>query len=837
MTMPVVSESQPPFLVVTGSSAGGIDALTVLVAGLPADFNAAVVIAQHLAPAQESRLGAILRGKTALRVMTVEGREPLVPGTIYVVGPDHDVEIVGDHATTHVVARKGPKPSIDRLFSSAAASHGERLIAIIFSGMGNDGLAGARAVKEHGGTVIVQEPSSAPFPSMPRAIPPTLVDLTARPEAMGPMLVDVILGIVEPQTPNDQRVLRSILVQLRDRSGVDFTQYKTPTILRRLSRLMIASGVDSLDAYLRFLQTHPEAFARLVSAFLIKVTEFFRDAPLFDELRSVILPRLIDEARANDSELRMWSAGTSTGEEAYSLAILCAELLREADRPVAVRIFATDLDDDAIAFARRGLYPAQSVQQLPQPWVDRYFVRVGEDFEVAKSIRNMTVFGQHDLGQRAPFPRIDLCLCRNVLIYFTRELQTRALQLFAFSLRDGGFLVVGKAESTGALDAFFRTVDSTLKIYQREGDRLAIPPTRAKDPDHATDSAVAPGRSATAALPPAGSRTFEQRLSANESFGAFLAHSSIGIVLVDRRYDILGLNLAARAMLEIRGVGIGEDLIHLVRGIDASELRDEIDAAFGNESPPIREFRVRGSSGETERWLHVACSPDRVAVGARSEVVAVVVVDTTGSVRRRRELEEIASTSEARAAALTAQLDDLQRRHRALLAANDELTAANDDLRSANEQLLINSEEAASANEEIETLNEEMQATNEELETLNEELQATVEELNTTNDELESRGTELERIAEVRESDLHRIGVERLTIARALDALAGPLAVVDDEKTVYASAALGGVEALIALPPRWWNGESVAIDQVRYATTIRPEAYDGLTIVSLRRSV
>jgi two-component system CheB/CheR fusion protein len=835
--MPSATDVRQPFLIVTGSSAGGIEALCLLAASLPADFGASIVIAQHLAPKYQSHLADILRGKSALPVVTVDQRVGLEPGTIYVIGPDHDVEITDDHAQSFIVARSGPKPSIDRLFETAAESFGDRLIAIIFSGMGSDGTAGAHAVKEHGGTVIVQEPSSAPYPSMPLAIPPTLIDLVARPEAMGELLGSLIHGVFAyPETPTDQQLLRTILLELRERSGVDFTQYKTPTILRRLSRLMVSSGVATLLDYLRYLQAHPEGFARLVSAFLIKVTEFFRDGALYDELRTAIIPKLIEHARTNGGELRMWSAGTSTGEEAYSLAILCAELLRDDEQPVDVRIFATDLDDDAIAFARRGVYPAESVRQLPQAWIERYFVPSGDGFEVSKRIRSMTVFGQHDLGQRAPFPRIDLCLCRNVLIYFTRELQVRALQLFAFSLRDGGYLVIGKAESTGSLADYFRPVNSTLKIFQREGARILIPPTRVREVTSGSDVRLTLDRHPPSLHIAAAARGTETRLTASETFGSFLAHSSVGVTLVDRQYDIVGMNVAARAMFEVHGIGIGEDLIHLVRGFEANELRELIDAAFRNEAPPMREFAIREPTGQVERWLRIACSPDRAASGMRSEVVAILIVDVTDDVRRRRELEEVATSSESRIVELASHADDLERRHRALLAANDELTAANNDLRSLNEQLLISSEEAASANEEIETLNEEMQATNEELETLNEELQATVEELNTTNDELESRGAELERSSAVRETVLQRVEAERQVLSHGLEALGGPLAIVGDAGTLlYVSPALGGRSALTGLPAEWWKLPTVAIDGATYRPELNGPSDNGLTVVSLSR--
>ncbi len=813
--------TEKPFLVVTGSSAGGIDALLALVGGLPQDFALPIVIAQHLDPGHPSRLAEILAQRSPIPVRIVENREVLTHGTIYVVPPGHDVVIADGSAATYVETRPGPTPSVDRLFSSAAEKYGDGVIAIVFSGMGNDGLAGVRDVKEHGGTVIIQDPRTASHPSMPLAIPPTLVDLTARPETMGGLLQGLVRGTRVPDGTTEQNVLRTLLVQLRDRSGIDFLQYKMPTIMRRLSRLMIAAGVENLSEYLRHLQAHPQGYQRLVSAFLIKVTEFFRDAALFDELKNHVLPRLIAEAAQNGNELRIWSAGTSTGEEAYSLAILCAELLRDENVGVSVRIFATDLDEEAIAFGRRGIYTRESLRHVPQAWVERYFVRMGEQFEVAKSLRHMTVFGAHDLGQRAPFPRIDLCTCRNVLIYFTRELQTRALQLFAFSLRDGGYLVLGKAESTTPLADYFRAVNSTLKIYQRQGERILIPPTRIKD----STVNAAPIRDAikTASQVAQGSllRSPDARPSLHELIGSVVTSSPLGIVVVDRRYDIVTINSAARALLEIHGVGVGEDLVHLVRQVDTLALRDLIDAAFRSEHRGALVLSASEDESGKERWLRIAVYGDRDAVLTTMDAVVLMVSDATEEVVARRALETSAREYEENLLRLTARVDELSARQRVLLQANDELTVANGELRSVNEQLLINAEEAASANEEIETLNEEMQATNEELETLNEELQATVEELNTTNDELEARGHELERMALARETQLRRLESERRALTAALALVPDNVVVVGNGRDVlFSSDNLG--EWLARASDRWWEkGDSVVIDGRALSFTVQ----------------
>lgn len=815
-----------PFLIVTGSSAGGIDALLSLAAGLPADFPVPIVIAQHLDPTHASRLDAILAHRTAVPVRVVTAREELAGGGIYVVPPGHDVVIVDGAATTYLEVRPGPKPSVDRLFESAAETYGDGAIAIVFSGMGHDGLAGVRAVKERGGTVMIQDPRTASHPSMPLAIPPTLVDFAARPEEMGGILVDLIRETHLTDIGGDQHELRRLLTQLRDRSGIDFLQYKLPTIMRRLSRLMVATGVSSIADYIRYLQSHPEAYQKLVGAFLIKVTEFFRDAALFEELKNHTLPELIDEAVRSGNELRIWSAGTSTGEEAYSLAILCAELVQQKNVSVGVRIFATDLDEEAIAFARRGVYGRETLRHVPAAWIERYFVRMGDQYEVGKRIRNMTVFGAHDLGQRAPFPRIDLCTCRNVLIYFTRELQTRALQLFAFSLRNGGYLVLGKAESTTLLSQYFRPVSETLKIYQRQGDRILIPPTRFRDggiaiPERELGVARSP-------LAPLAFRPSDHRSSLNELIGSLVASSALGVVVVNRRYDIVSINAAARSLLDIHGVGVGEDLVHLVRHVEAGALRDVIDSAFHSEDLPAKLLpALDDGAAESQRWLRIAAYADRDAAMSTMDAVVLIVTDVTTEVVTGRQLEATAHDRATQVDQLSTRVDELSQRQRALLRANDELMAANAELRSVNEQLLINAEEAASANEEIETLNEEMQATNEELETLNEELQATVEELNTTNDELEARGHDLERLGVTREGSLHQLETEHRALNAAMRVLAAPFAVVDAGGAVL-FASDGLLELTGAAPDRWWEHDgslSANGRTVRYA--VRDVVVDG----------
>jgi two-component system CheB/CheR fusion protein len=769
-------------LVVVGSSAGGIEALSTLVGSLPADFSAPIVIAQHIDPARQSHLGEILGRRGPLPVRTVEDETPLEPGVVYVVPANRQVEITDGHVRVRTDNEAGSRPSVDLLLASAAAVYGERLVAVILTGNGSDGAAGAREVSAAGGTVIIQNPATASHPSMPQSLAPTTVDIIADIEQIGPIIHDLVTGNRLTIRPTEERALRAFLEQLRARSGIDFNGYKMPTIMRRLQRRMLATGATRLADYIRFLGNHPDEYQRLISSFLIKVTEFFRDADLFAHLRDRILPALIAEARDTNHELRVWSAGCATGEEAYSLAILVSDLLGDELAEFNVRIFATDLDGEAITFARRGVYPAAALVNLSEETIERSFTRLNGDFEVKKQIRALTVFGQHDLGQRAPFPRIDLEFCRNVLIYFTPELQKRALQLFAFSLRDGGYLVLGKAETTTPLADSFSLEDAHLKIYRRQGERTLFPPSRYRDiPATPSLRLASTPRAAIGIEQDQAQREAQRTQIARERFEGLLLGLPLGVVVVDRRYDIQAINSAARRMFGVHSAAIGEDFLHLAQTVPTAPLRTAIDAAFRGETPVADEeiIATEMATGEV-RYLALACYPQKVGVGAEAVDSALVTVqDTTERTLERRALEESLARQRAETERLTALMKRLAEANRQLLDANQDLSNSNVDLRGINEEAFVASEEAQAATEEIETLNEELQATNEELETLNEELQATVEELDTTNDDLQARTVELQEIAVSLDLQRRESETERARIEAILSSIGDAVLVVD----------------------------------------------------------
>ncbi|MDQ3513674.1 MAG: PAS domain-containing protein, partial [Chloroflexota bacterium] len=757
----ILTDQQPASrLVVIGSSAGGIDALARLVTTLPTDFPAPIVVAQHLDPHRVSHLGEILANRSTLPVRVVDDHEHLEPGVVYVVPSNRHVEV-----TDHEVRLRAPdqalsKPSIDLLLSSAAESYRDGLIAVILTGTGADGADGAWHVKALGGTVIIQNPDTAAFPAMPLALAPSTVDIVTGLDAIGPLLHDLLTGafVIPPFDDDDQ--FRAVLGQLRDRSGIDFSAYKTPTIRRRLQHRMAATGARDFAAYVQRLQRDPGEYQRLANSFLIKVTEFFRDSDLFAHVRERILPAVIADARER-GELRLWSAGCATGEEAYSLAIILTEVLDGDIGRMTIRVFATDIDHDAIAFARRGVYPRTALANLSPEQIERHFLRREDGtYEVNKQLRSLVVFGQHDLGQRAPFPRIDLALCRNVLIYFTPDLQRRALQLFAFALRDGGYLALGKAETATPLATSFTLENPRLKVYRRAGDRVMFPPPRLS-PHGTLSRRAAPFPARANAMDSTGRdgpEPAERARPSAERSEALLAHLPLGVVLVGPSYDIQLINPAARYLLGIHTPAIGDDLIHTLQGDLLAPVRGVIDTVIRTGEPAtVRAIATDTVTGEN-RPVEIACHPEGTGPAVRT-APGVMLVVSDGS--RAADAATERTARDETIDRLTQQVGRLTGANRQLLDANRELTAANTDLLNANEELMVSTEEVQAATEEVETLNEELQATNEELETLNEELQATNEELSTTNEDLENRRVELRELAGSLERQRRTLEIER----------------------------------------------------------------------------
>ena len=765
-------------LVVVGSSAGGVGALSTLVSTLHKSFPAPLVLAQHLDPQRPSHLGSILERRSTLPIVIVneDAPTPLEKGKIYVVPANRHVKIIDGHVNLERDSGERPKPSVDLLLSSAAASYGEHLIAVILTGSGSDGAAGAVDVKTAGGVVIIQNPQTALYPSMPLSLPPTAVDHVVEMEQIGPLLYDILKGLQLPLPEKVDDPLRDLLTQVSAQTNIDFRNYKASTILRRIGRRMAVSHVANIRDYGEYLRTHPEEIQELVKAFLIGVTGFFRDPEAFNVIRETIIPELIERGKENGRTIRVWSAGCATGEEAYSLAMLVADQLGGDFPEWNVKIFATDLAPDSIAFARRGLYPENVLKDLPDEYRTRFFESVNQGYRVSKALRQVVIFGQQDISRGVPFPRIDLVTCRNLLIYLKPDLQQIVLDLFAYSLSQShGYLFLGKAETTRPTKATFELIDKKWRIYRCLGGPIPFPlqenpfqPTSShlmRDPRRRQPTAT-PG--STELTTPEVEITYLRRI--NETM---LRCTNAAVVIIDRFYRILTINAAARRMMGVHDMAYDQDFLHTVRGLPYQEVRRAIDSVFRERATvTLPEIGLDQATEGSGRYVSFTVMPMQVEHGA-PELAVITAIDSTDQVQMRRRLENV----EREHADLVSELSAANKR---LATVNRELQDANEELQAANEELMLTQEELQATNEEFEATNEELQATNEELETNNEELQATNEELQTTNDELTARTAELQELGQQ-----HRI--EQLQLSSVLERFPHYAMVLNAEDlTIYA---------------------------------------------------
>ena len=734
-------------LVVVGSSAGGVGALSTLVTTLPKSFPAPIVIAQHLDPQRTSHLGSILERRSVLPIVEVSEKPPtkLEPGKIYVVPSNRHVKIKDGHVHLEGDHAERPKPSVDLLLSSAAESYGEHLIAVILTGAGSDGAAGAVDVKNAGGVVIIQNPQTAAYPSMPLSLPPTAVDHVVEMEQIGPLLFDILNGIDIPVAEKAEDPLRDLLTQVSAQTNVDFRNYKTSTIRRRIGRRMAVTHNSNIRDYSDYLRTHPDEVKELVKAFLIKVTGFFRDPEAFEFLKETIIPVLIEQGKQNGRTLRIWSAGCATGEEPYSLAFLLADQLGPEFPEWNVKVFATDLAADAIAVARRVLYPENVRDELPDDYRERFFERVDQGYRISKALRQVVIFGQQDISRGVPFPRIDLVTCRNLLIYLKPDLQQIVLELFAYALHHSrGYLFLGKAETARPTKASFELINKKWKIYRCLGGPIVLPlPGSALQPITNDDVWPEPRRRGSQlALVPNSHEVAPAEIEGahlrrlNE---ATLRYTNLAVVIIDHHYRILTINAPARRLLGVRDVAYDQDFLHTVRGLPYQEVRHAIDSAFRERSTTtLDEVELNQAIEGSGKYVSLTIMIMQAEQGA-PELAIMTALDVTERVQLRRRLEAVQHEH----AELVGELSTANRR---LAAMNKELQDANEELQAANEELMLTQEELQATNEEFEATNEELQAMNEELETNNEELQATNEELQTTNDELTARGIELQEV-------------------------------------------------------------------------------------------
>ncbi|MEJ7137524.1 EAL domain-containing protein [Amphibiibacter pelophylacis] len=714
---PAVVQTYPAVIGV-GSSAGGLEALTQLISALPPHFPASLVVVQHLSPTHQSMLAQLLGRKTSLLVREIVHQEPLQPGIIYVTPANRNVTVGGDRLLlqepdAHVV----PKPSVNVLFASLAEAYGENAIGVILSGTGSDGTTGMLAIKASGGMTFAQQPDTAKYPGMPTAaIDAGCVSRILPPEDIAREVSQLVLSgeqSVARMAVMPPANLKTLLTLVKRKTRVDFQHYKENTLLRRIERRLAATRCASLEAYLEYIEGHPDELDLLCQDLLISVTSFFRDPDVFEALAHEFATWV--GTRPAGEELRIWVPGCATGEEVYTIAILLCEAFGQRLSDIGARIFATDIDQSALEVARRGIYPVSSAKTIPAELLHRYFIRQGDSLQVRKQIRDMVVFARQDVVQDPPFMRLDLVSCRNLLIYFNAELQEKVLKLFHLSLMPGGLLLLGKSESIARQGALFDVAQKKAKLF-RKVSRVGDPAT----PEVGNNLVSSIVRLAQTPRP----QSIEAQVG--ETLNRLYAPPSI---LVSRSMDVLRLQGDVGRFLTLSS---GKASLNLL-GMLPRELRLELQRLLRQiesdpdlrRSPPRRVQLQDGSVALVRLAVHVV---------TKDPMTLLVCLETVAA-------PDTAPPAEAPApdaSAVVSVVDESTVRR-----LEDDLAAAQESLQTVVEELETSNEELQAVNEEMQAANEEMQASNEELEASNEELQSSNEELTTVNEELSVKTHEL----------------------------------------------------------------------------------------------
>ena len=706
--------SQFPFHVVgVGASAGGLEALERLFERMPTDTGLAFVVIQHLSPDFKSLTDDILGRRTRIPIYRVEDGMAVRPNAIFLLPPKKDMIVSGGQLLlSDKDPTKGLALPIDHFFRSLAHDLGGRAVGIILSGTGSDGSRGIRDIREAGGLVIAQAPETAKFDGMPRsAIDTGAVDLVLAPEDIPLALARharIGLGGAEspPLVVAPLVGVDAVFRLLRDGYGIDFSQYKPETVARRLERRLTLYDVSGVDEYARQLATDPDELNLLYKDLLIGVTRFFRDPDAFDRMAQEVLPALLRRLTPGD-EFRVWVAGCATGEEAYSLAILVQEAVAALGRPVPVKIFATDVHRASLEVAAAGLYPETAAPDVGTERWARYFTRTANGYQVSPELRKLIVFAPQNVLKDAPFTRLDLITCRNMLIYFLPPAQKRVLSLFHFGLKPGGVVFLGPSESAGEIGDEFEAVDHRWKIYRKRRD-IRLP----TDVRVTGMLGLGPTRPVPSPSPPPPD---SHLLSV---YDAILDDIMPPSLLVNDRREVVQSFAGASRYLKIRDGRVSTDLLEVV----GPELRTALSGAIPRAFKDFTEVVYKGlrvAPPDGERIVNVSVKPIR---DRRDGVTHVLIrIDESAVVPPRETAQEI----------------DLGQ------ASREQLLSVESELRYTKENLQAMIEEMETSNEELQSTNEELIASNEELQSTNEELQSVNEELYTVNGEYQKKITEL----------------------------------------------------------------------------------------------
>ena len=716
-----------------GASAGGLEALEQFLGHVPAGSGMAFVIVQHLDPTHKGIMPELLQRATGMKVIQVKDRTRVRPDCVYVIPPNKDMSIL--HGVLHLLepaAPRGLRLPIDFFLRSLAQDQQEHSIGVILSGMGSDGTLGLRAIKEKAGVVLVQEPATAKFDGMPRsAIDAGLADIVAPVDELPGKIIaylqrtPLIARTEAALEDKTQSALEKAVILLRAHTGHDFSLYKRNTLYRRIERRMGIHQINKMAAYVRYLQENSQELDLLFKELLIGVTNFFRDPAAWEQLREQAIPALL-ASRSPGQALRAWVPGCSTGEEAYSLAIVFKEAVEQAKPKgnFALQIFATDLDRDAIDKARQGVFPDNIAADVSPERLSRFFAKEERGYRVRKEIREMVIFAPQNLIMDPPFTKLDILSCRNLLIYLTPEVQKKLIPLFHYSLSPGGILFLGSAETIGGFTDLFAPLSGKSRIFRRTESGLRPEPVEFPSSFSAAPPAGPEARPAP--KPPLSLQSLADQL--------VLQRYSPPAVLVNDKGDIFYISGRTGKYLEPAAGKANWNIFAMAR----EGLRYELSGAFQKalrqkDSVTLHGLKVGTNGGEQCVDVTVQRLEEP---GPLQGLVMIVFTDVAAPVAAKAAVRP--PKAHARSARLAELEQELLQVRAEARATHEEMQTSQEELRSANEELQSTNEELQSTNEELTTSKEEMQSLNEELQTVNTELQAKVDELSRASNDMKN---------------------------------------------------------------------------------------------------
>jgi two-component system CheB/CheR fusion protein len=714
-----------------GASAGGLEALDLFFTNMPIDNGMAFVVIQHLDPTHVGIMPELLQRITTMKVYQAADNLKVKPNCVYVIPPNKCLSLLnGALILFDPVEARGLRLPVDIFFRSLAADRNEKSIGIILSGMGSDGSLGLKAIKEKNGIVLVQAPETAKFDGMPRSAKEAVqADIIAPAEELPARLINFLKFIptVKPEPEiddNNKSNLDKIIILLREHSGHDFSMYKKTTLFRRVERRKGVHQIDKLHNYVRFCQENPKEVEILFKELLIGVTSFFRDIEVWHKLKTKVFPEMIGN-HPNRTVLRAWVTGCSTGEEAYSLAITFLEALEQTrnSKNISLQIFATDLDQDAIDKARKGIYAQNIVNDVSPELLSRFFKAEPEGYRIVASVREMVIFAPQNVIKDPPFTKLNILTCRNMLIYMEPELQKKLITLFSYSLNPGGIMLLGTAETINNSNDGFKEIDHQLKIYTRSAS------TRASELTNFPSSFVHSKASKTE-LPAPANNTENVQVVADQVLLQRFAPAS---VLVNENGDIIYMTGRIGKYLEPVAGKANYNIYVMAR----EGLRNELPGALRKAMQSFDEIIIRkikiGSNGKT-----IFADMTMQRMDTQNSIKGMIMI-LFADITEKMEQETNPVNNKRNSSRKVKEMENkLQRSQEELQGIREEMQTSQEELKSINEELQSTNEELQSTNEELTTSKEEMQSLNEELQTVNTELQSKVSDFTKANEDMKN---------------------------------------------------------------------------------------------------